>query len=861
MSKKHKHGGTKQGFDPFQRAQRELAKGNVKEALKEAKVCFRDAPTPERRRLLEQALAARAGQLQKAGLQDQAKDVFAELTRLGVTDPEVQAQLPRLQILLGLAEPGPAGDSAGVWESNPDLMIELADQAVSHPQRIPDKYVEMRRDCQRVRAALEAVERGDDAAAAEQLNDIARRSPFADWRLFVRGLSAFYTGDAERARANWDRLEPKRPAFRIAQTLLVHSGQLTPDKAVIDVANGLRRLEYAVQNDPVCGQLKEMGERAQANYWPGVFHVFRAFRQRFANSHGPLIERVTDLLWKRMVRDGGEHGLNRLVQMGPAPRLDPRWNRARALMAEQSQDESYETAEKWWKAYVQDLLSGDFLREDERRIAAGLVYQRLARQLVIQAHHEEASHPFPSFFDGGSYAEEYRAGAVGHYEDCLRLAPQLLTAHKELASLHLEMDRDGKAVKVYQSLLKHFPDDYETHRWLANYYLEDDKPDKAERYANEVQRLRPRDPATANLLWNQRVAMVRLCAKKRKFEMARREWESLAQQQPADTPPYWLDLLRAAVEYKANAVDVAEKYVAEAEAKLPDPTPVWMILHMQAARFGLNREVKNQFGARFKAAVAGACRADTAGQLARILLPFVSKQIKYTGLATHQRLVMDYLQRCQGQAWTRDDLWYVVQFVALSQSWRHRALRDRLIGTGMGCFPQDPSFPYLAGRVAMEDGPYSLDVDRTRGYFQLALTLNEKASQPLSDECVQTAKHALTLLDRAIEMRGRMSEWEEDEFDDEYDDEFGDEYDDEYDDDSESGAEFDVEELKRMAPPFLMDAFKRAAAQNGMSLPELLEGIASGELGPRDIFGPLESGGPAPPEWCHKRKHKSARRQ
>lgn len=45
----------------------------------------------------------------------------------------------------------------------------------------------------------------------------------------------------------------------------------------------------------------------------------------------------------------------------------------------------------------------------------------------------------------------------------------------------------------------------------------------------------------------------------------------------------------------------------------------------------------------------------------------------------------------------------------------------------------------------MEDGPYSLD-DRTRGYFQLALTLNETASQPLSDECVQTAKHALTPL-------------------------------------------------------------------------------------------------------------------
>jgi hypothetical protein len=207
--------------------------------------------------------------------------------------------------------------------------------------------------------------------------------------------------------------------------------------------------------------------------------------------------------------------------------------------------------------------------------------------------------------------------------------------------------------------------------------------------------------------------------------------------------------------------------------------------------------------------------------------------------------------------------------VAASQNWRHRALRDRLIGAGMGCFPQDPLFPYLAGRAAMEGGPYSTDLDRAQGYFQSALKLNETASQPLSDECLQAAKQALTVLDNAIEMRRRMSTWEAeaDEFDDdeEYGDEFEDEYGDEYDDDDDDddGPAFDPEELKRIAPPFLLDAFKRAAAKRGISLSELLQRVAAGELGPEDILGPLEPGAesPGPPEWCHKRKHKSARRK
>ncbi len=77
--------------------------------------------------------------------------------------------------------------------------------------------------------------------------------------------------------------------------------------------------------------------------------------------------------------------------------------------------------------------------------------------------------------------------------------------------------------------------------------------------------------ATANLLWNQRVAMVRACAKQRKFAMARQEWESLAQHLPSDADSYWLDLLRAAIEYKANNVEEADRYVAAAEAKAAGP--------------------------------------------------------------------------------------------------------------------------------------------------------------------------------------------------------------------------------------------------------------------------------------------------
>jgi len=875
MSKKRKHGGVKQGFDLFERAQRELAKGNVKDALKDAKVCFREDSRPEHRQLLERAYAARAEQLQKAGLNDQARAAFSELTELGITAPDVQAKLPRLRILLGLLESAPAGGAASVWDRNPELLIELADQAVFHPQRVPPAYAEIHRECQRVRAALEAVERGDDATAAEQLNDIPRRSPYADWRLFVRGLSAFYASDADRAHANWDRLDPKRPAFRIAQTLLVHSGQLAAESAAFSVANGLRRLDYAQDSDPVWSQLKAMGEHFQAGRWSNLLHAFRSFCQRFAATHAALIERITDMLWKRVVREYSEEGFERLIRIAPAPRLDPRWNRARALLAEESSHTPFDTLEALWKAYAEDLRQSSCLPEDERAIAAGLVYQRMARAKVEAAHREEARYP-AYCRDDYSDAPGFRNDAEQYYRQSIRHAPRLHSAYVELATLHLEQEDESEAVQVYQALLKQFPDDYAAHVWLANHFVEDDKPDKAERHALEAQRLKPRDDLTVALMWSQRLAMVRMCAKQRKFTLARQEWEALPQHMPAGTETYWLDLLRAAIEYKAKNRDEAEKWLAAGEAKLKEPTPAWMIMHAHAARFGLDREIKNQFGNRFKAALANPCCSETAGQLTKFLYPFVVRQIKYVGLATHQRLTLEYLGRCHDLRWQGDALRHVVNFLFVADSWRHLALRDRLLAEGCKHFPEDPLYPFLTGRVAMGRGPYQVDAQAVRKLFEQALKLNERAAHPLSDELIKLAKKAISTLDETIEMQ-RSSFFggpydEEDEFDeeDEYDEfEDGDE-DDEYeyfeDDGDDDEDEFDNvplsdAQIERIVPSFLLTALKRAAAERGVSLQELMLQLLNGKLLPADVLG---DAGPPPPFGPFggesRRKKKSSRR-
>ena len=71
----------------------------------------------------------------------------------------------------------------------------------------------------RVRAALEMCAQGELYAAVDHLIAIDRKSPFADWRLFVRGLVAFQRSDLTAAREAWKRLDPARRPARIASQL------------------------------------------------------------------------------------------------------------------------------------------------------------------------------------------------------------------------------------------------------------------------------------------------------------------------------------------------------------------------------------------------------------------------------------------------------------------------------------------------------------------------------------------------------------------------------------------------------------------------------------------------------------------
>ncbi len=184
MATKQKHRTKHGAAGLLQQAQRLLEKGDFKQALKDAKICYRQQPSPEGRQLLERAHLVRGRQLYRAGLRDESQAVVENLLELGVTDVLVQQELPELLIVLGLFHRIAAASGANVSvEAGSPLYATVADHAVLRPEAVPASLPAIRQGAGTVHRALAALETGNEAEAMAALKDVSRA--FAICRLEV----------------------------------------------------------------------------------------------------------------------------------------------------------------------------------------------------------------------------------------------------------------------------------------------------------------------------------------------------------------------------------------------------------------------------------------------------------------------------------------------------------------------------------------------------------------------------------------------------------------------------------------------------------------------------------------------------
>ncbi|HUT90084.1 MAG TPA: hypothetical protein VMY37_11345 [Thermoguttaceae bacterium] len=730
----------------FQQAERALARRDFKQALKHAKVCYRQQPSDEHHRLLERASLARAEELHRFGMRDECRSVLQALLDLGVTEPSVERELPRLLVAVGLFDRSPVGRGEVGGEPDPRLLASAADHAVVRPDQAPASLPGVREGAADVRAALKALEAGDETAAIARLKDVGRTSPFADWKLFVRGLAAYYREDASETWANWDRLDRARFAARIAAPLRALADPASADRNDRHVKRGLGKIATEVLGGPILTHLYDLRDHFAAGRWKNVMGSLRKSHQTLRRLDPNLLKRIVAVLYETIIRKGSQSLIAELASVADPLPIDPHWNRARAMLSEEAENDDLEETEKHWLRYLDDLAGMECLAPAERTLAQALVWERMGR-----LHVEEYQAGPPPFRRLDDSVGQMQSRAFECFENCLRLAPDLLPAYEALASAQIEWHEPEQAADTYRRLLAQFPENLDALLFLAEHHVRRDEPLQSQEYALRAQRLKPANRDIIELVWAIHVGCARHYALRKEWDKGRAEFAAASKLQPSKQDAFHLLARKALFELKARNFDLGEQLVERAQSQTGERTPALLALTIESIRYDLSRTVRKSFERQWQAALKRRCRSETAGLMCMTTAAYLRIGVDYPGWSAHVRQLLAYVRRCSRVKWQPGDLRNVCDFVDAATDREEFSeefeLLEKLVRKGVRKFPEDPMLQFLAGEVEMGKGPAECNRSYARRCFQQAAKLAEESNDPKAAAVADRAKRAVSFLE------------------------------------------------------------------------------------------------------------------
>lgn len=798
-SKKRSKAGSSNLVD---QVKRHLQRGDFRQALKDARVAYRQDPSPECRCYLEHAYVGRAQQLAQNGLADDCRRVVRELLDLGVTEPSVQSAMPDLLLSVGMFDCLAESRGDLTEDARQRLRVKAADQAVIKPENTPRSMADLLDDARRIRSALEAVEREDDAAAMAHLKDIARQSLVADWKYFVRGLVAYYRHDRTEMLANWDRLDADRAAAKIAAPLKVLAGAAqVGDDGVLRAK--VARLEKQATSRTVISEMGRLRQSVQEKDWPQVFKTLRAVRGELRSLDMGLYQRAVSYLCGTLIDEGFFHQLVRLSQIVDPLPLDPRWNRAKALACEIDRYDDELDPEEYWHKYLADLDHVSVLSPAERDLARALVWLRLAK---FPAHEAWGLSHCRCGCDHRAEVEEAENEAREAFERSLTLAPAHEATYTAMADFHFRAGRQEEAAAVYRRMLRHLPDNVDALLFVAAHYIVCEDFLKACEFAGRARELKPLDPQIRDLRWTIHRGMARKLSLESQFDRAREEMAAADRLDPARAADHEMLASKAVLEIKAGDALTARRLVEQAQESLSEPAPLWLAMAIEANRYELPKEETWLYEKRWQDALKRRCRSETAGRMCGLLSDHLEKPNPYPQIQEHLRCLFKYVGRCKRVKWRVEDLLRVCELLERARS---LTLLTEFARQGRRKFPEAAFFHFVLGGLELAKPRGQRDEEFARDCLQEAVDLASKSSDPRDKRIVELASPLLESLKCVL--------------DDYYDEDDEDEDDeDDYDEDEDLGGEYtrgafaDEASTQGLSPRTLIEIIREACARTGM---------------------------------------------
>jgi tetratricopeptide (TPR) repeat protein len=739
-----------------------MARGSYQRAREDAKALYKQEPNAEHHRYLVEATIGRAVQMQQTG---QPTEAVQLLTTIAADVPNTPGQfVPYVNAFL-LAGDWQTADRLIGQVTDAGTQAQLAALCVDHAVLCDEVNqdhlpVSFKTQAQCVLQALADWEQGNDTAANDAVAAFPDDSPWHDWKILIRGLTAFY-GEPDTALTWWRQLDAKRAPAMIAAPF---RGQI--DKAFH--AQHPRRPVLAshgqqVYEAPWITALERVQQALLRSDITTALHHARRVNSSLPADLREVGNRLSRMLYWQVARLGDEDDIKHFSTAFGALPDDPSFNRLRALIDEQ--DPFFlDDAQTAWARYEQDLLRHDIITPaSDRDLARSLLWLRMG---------EMAEQESPTLPGGLAFTPEKRSGCAIDALQCLRrsveLAPQHLAAHEALLGLLYAMGDQAEIMRAAQALLTYFPEHDKALAIVADDAYRHGRWEEAVALQTRALRTRPHEAMLQSRLHTYQLAVARFRAQQGQFDDAREILASCLKQMDAAHRPHLLCRM-AAVELKAGHQREGERLFEQAcEAGTLRLVTVFQML-IESVRMPVDAKWIQQMDREFRRGLKAKVHGPSAVEMIKILAAFATLDIHYDGFDVHRELVLQYLKRSRQVRFSEDE------FITLCHSLPKLdagGLALEMVKRAIRSFPRQPVFQVAFATYYLDQPPEAWPLDEVDEALHKAEEL--VYNDPHQRELAQKIAAMLTVVHAAMEQDwqgGFVRPYDDDDDDD--DDIFG----------------------------------------------------------------------------------------
>nr|MCU0719459.1 hypothetical protein [Pirellula sp.] len=489
-----------------------------------------------------------------------------------------------------------SGAAAGVVGEAPELALldhkpvpregeRIEDVAIFASQARQQLSAELQTEAALVADSLDKIHRGCFESAMADVKGIPASSPYADWKLFVRGYIAFCQRDLSTAHRNWERLDPARRASRVARSLLSAS---TPPEQVEPPVNledkpssnlsgtgtsgtgtsgtgtsGELLRQFLSCSNPVAAARRiadALNIKDASAFSVKQAKLLEGFSSTYRRAYPDLVNSFLQSIVRIIARQPRGGVLNDLLKFATAPDFDPKWNLLQSFLANRSEP-GEPSCEPYVKAYLEtDLPLVKSLTEEARSALKSLCWLELGKMRL-------ASSIRRAVMDRMSPISICRKieGDDGHIllAKAIEAYPKNREAHLELIQFletfnHLEMqlgeDTDSREVfEAKANFVEHFPNEVETILWLVDWYFDHDEIDKAKSLVETIDYSQTESPIVKAAKWKLLISEALYAAKYKSMQLtAFQSFEQTGSCWPAWLPRYYFDYFQTALDLRVG---------------------------------------------------------------------------------------------------------------------------------------------------------------------------------------------------------------------------------------------------------------------------------------------------------------------